>query len=686
MKQSSRAFPGLLAAFAALVAAGPATGQCDPPPYGGPGAGPGFPFGPGPGFPGIPVPGFPGSPGSPGSPGGSGSGPQSPGSLPALAAGLASEEDWRLWWDLNQDAYLQLKAHVYAGAAVTGAEDFFLGHGAREAAASPVRPGADEIRALVIPALERLVQEEDNPITLAAAALALARAGGSQDRAERARLEGVLRPLLRHPNQQVSETAVLSLGLLGHEPSVVLLGEILADSRVGREALGLGGVEENQRAYAAYGLGLIGRRTVMEDVRRFAAHRLVGVLEGREPALEDVPVACVIALGMIPLELPHALPAASLPQGGTPSTSRLATVDFLVEYLDDRRHSPLARAHVPRTLVQLAEGLPPHLFEELKARLVPQLLGLLRSGRERNEVRRGCALALGGLGDSDTDSLDAKLRHELARQATSARDKPVRQFALLALARIGGRPGNGLHPDEGQREIRKDLLRSLSRGKTYTRSWSGLALALLGRSLPVSEASELARPLRLAYLDTGSPIELGAYALALGLIGDREAAPFLQDRMGGSLDDQVRGTAAQGLGLMVSASAIPAMHALALDSFFRPELLVESSVGLALLGDRTILPKLLDELAESGAQTTQEALARAIGRIGDRRALAPLVALIEDEGRTDLHRAVAADALGAVVERELLPWRSELSRNLNYLATTPTLLRVLTAGRRAIGA
>ena len=44
-----------------------------------------------------------------------------------------------------------------------------------------------------------------------------------------------------------------------------------------------------------------------------------------------------------------------------------------------------------------------------------------------------------------------------------------------------------------------------------------------------------------------------------------------------------------------------------------------------------------------------------------------------DEDQQPLARARAVEALGMVADKELLPWSSKLSRNLNYLANPTTL-------------
>ena len=71
---------------------------------------------------------------------------------------------------------------------------------------------------------------------------------------------------------------------------------------------------------------------------------------------------------------------------------------------------------------------------------------------------------------------------------------------------------------------------------------------------------------------------------------------------------------------------------------------------------------------------TRAAIASALGLIGDRRSIEPLLAMLSDrEHCTDLARAFAAVALGMCCDKELLPWNAKLAADSNYRASTATL-------------
>ena len=82
---------------------------------------------------------------------------------------------------------------------------------------------------------------------------------------------------------------------------------------------------------------------------------------------------------------------------------------------------------------------------------------------------------------------------------------------------------------------------------------------------------------------------------------------------------------------------------------------------------------LLDKLARATSLSAQASIARALGRIGNAKTVAPLVEMLENEGLTDQARAFAAVALGMVAGRQELPWNSILGWGLNYTVAPETL-------------
>ena len=222
-----------------------------PPPPGGGGAG-----APGLGSPSTPSPSGPGTPGpaGPGVPQGGAGAPQ------AITGGVDAGPDvtaWQYWWTFNREPYLRLKQRL--GEAVhTGSDEFYLGRGERIPTLDSLRATRQRIRAEVVPALARMLDEERSNDIQSACMIALARIG--DERAEDGLpLTGIGARLVQRlddANQEVAETAALALGILGDGSHALLLQAVLADER---EVLRAAGVDATSalpmrtRAFAAYG-------------------------------------------------------------------------------------------------------------------------------------------------------------------------------------------------------------------------------------------------------------------------------------------------------------------------------------------------------------------------------------------------------------------------------------------------
>ena len=79
-------------------------------------------------------------------------------------------------------------------------------------------------------------------------------------------------------------------------------------------------------------------------------------------------------------------------------------------------------------------------------------------------------------------------------------------------------------------------------------------------------------------------------------------------------------------------------------------------------------------LADSKSLAAQAALARALGRVGDRSSVGPLIEMLQDDKRTERARAFAAVALGILADSEALPWNTVLAVDTNTSAAPATLL------------
>ena len=152
-------------------------------------------------------------------------------------------------------------------------------------------------------------------------------------------------------------------------------------------------------------------------------------------------------------------------------------------------------------------------------------------------------------------------------------------------------------------------------------------------------------------------------------MGDRRAPRSLA----GLAADDLKGHVAIALGLCGSPRCISPLREVLESSRYRPQLLRDTAMALALVGDKGAVPVLVEALREAGSLSAQAALASALGTIGDARALGPLLELLADEQVTARARAFAAAALGLVGDRRPLPWNVALARTAVWTGAPETL-------------
>lgn len=631
---------------------------------------------------------------------GGGSGGATP-SSPATssAPGGTDLTTWQVWWGFNRDTYLNLRGAIHRSDLLLGSDDFFLGNVPMTEARDLLKPSEAVIRERIVPALERvLIEERDNDI-VTGALIALAKIGdgkaalandagasGAQRAADASSGEGrmakTIQPFLADANQEIAETAAVALGILANESSLPILTDVLRDSKRGRELASpqrstQQTVHWRTRAFAAYGLGLIGYRSENETVRREIVRSLAAMVDGEAQAMAtpDVAVACLISMGLIPLPVD----LDYLPQGDDtppPDRCRQAQIEWVLALLERGNLNHLVRAHATTALARLVArvpddwGLRKRASERLMAAIAPY-------SSESREVRASAVLALGRIGGSGSGALDRSVRASLVKAFTDAREPDVRNFALVALAHVAARPGpGGTDPLEGMKETQAFLLKELAKGSTTDRPWIVLALGVLDRGsidLGVTRSPEIGAAVRAALKDARSPRDVGACAIAVGIRDDAESRAELVAKLGDVSDDETRGFVALALGLMGARDAIGRIQDIVSDAKYRPALLKDASISLGLLGDKQAVPGLIRMLVDAKSLATQASLASALGFIGDARSIEPLVEMLGDKKVTPRARAFAAVALGLVADKESLPWNSKLSVGINYRANTTTL-------------
>jgi len=662
--------------------------------FGGSYKGPGdtVPPGGGGGGPGGPVLG-PATPGpqGPTSPGGGGVGPAASGSgRSALTPGGPNGPQvdltvWQYWWMFNKAPYLNLKAHVYSGVVVTGSEGFFLGRGTSDQVRDTLRPSRELIQQRVAPVLLKALEKEHSDDILSSALVALAKIGDAPD--SPGSYAAAIKPFLAHPSQEVAETAAVALGILANEANTELLIDVLRDDSARlRDPHGLdvqSALPMSSRAFAAYGLGLVGSRTQSVDTRQRIVTALVELLdgEGRSLGTRDIQVGCLTSLGLTPLPID---PQADVALDGKRPESLVSRQDqlrWLAAYYADEGNNFLLRAQAPTAMARLLEGVDGPLREAVATRL---LADLGPHSKKQAEIQQSCVLALGGIGDSDEDAVDVRIRETLMTMREVAADQQTRNFALICAAQVAGRPGSGAgDPIAGARDpdrkgnVRAFLGEQLAKGKQDVRPWAALSIAVLERSLDDAKqpsSTDMKASLRAVLAEAVSPDEVGGYAIAVGIARDPQAQEVLLEKLERTSDAEARGYVAVALGMIGARAAIAPIQALVKKSRYQTQLLEAGAIALGLLGDKQLVPELVGMLENAMSLSAQAAISTGLGHIGDARSIDPLLTMFQNEEQTALARAFACVALGIVADKEDLPWNSRISVDINYRANTPTLV------------
>jgi HEAT repeat protein len=544
-----------------------------------------------------------------------GAGPTSGGGGAASPGSAGVDPDsWATWWAYRRDPYLELKAAVHGDGTAsrprTPGAGFPLGRGEVVDGSGAWRPSEVAVRERIVPALREALRSADGVDLESACLLALAKIG--VDPAGESLVE-LLQSHLDAAVQEVAESAALGLGLCGSERALALLADLLDDRESARARVGGAAVAMRTRAFSAYALGLGAARSRREDVRRFAVSRLAAALGRERYAARDVPVAIVQSLGLVPLAPPA-----------------------------ERALQAWLAPHSPATA----------------------------------EQREGAIVGLQLLGDGDADELDREISATLERAAREL-EPLARGLAQVALGDSSTRAGSGDDPERGAREARAFLLGRLAQGTTLSRPWAAFGLALGERRRlrqGWNATPEVGAALRAALAAARSPEERNALALALGLIEDREARPAVLELFESPASDDVRGTFAVALGLLRSDEARGVLAATVRESRFRPGLLRDASVGLALIGDKEAVALLAGELPKAGSLASQAALCAALGTIGDARAVESLVAFLQDGENSARARAFAAAALGNVADPSPLPFHTPIARRVLWRSAPETLI------------
>lgn len=325
--------------------------------------------------------------------------------------------------------------------------------------------------------------------------------------------------------------------------------------------------------------------------------------------------------------------------------------------------------------------------EEIKKIGMPAVPALLAAlGSENAEIRRLAASSFYGLGDCslvDAPSINALIAHledqdgtvrvkaamALSRigygyafavpalsKALEDADPRVRMFAATALGRVG------------ERSALPALTRALEDPDDSVRKEAVIALVVFGDPSSV--------PKLMPRLRDSSTTVRAHVALALSRFGDVSAVPGLID----ALEDRepiVRINAATALSVLGDRTSIrPLRRALNDES---ESVRHRAAVSLGLLGDKSSTPVLVD-IIKTGDYTLYDQAIAILGTTKDPSAIEPLIAILREADSDITDRlSAAARALGAIGDRRAVQPLIEVLNNRNLVFWRPAATYALAA-------
>lgn len=666
---------------AALVALLPETGHAHGGSYKGPGdvvppnpggggksGGPSGPTTGGPSGPSAPAPSAPATGGPSGPSTGGPSGP-SGGKGPTTGGRGAQLDDdlttWNYWWEFNKDPFIRLKDAVQTGGVQTGSDDFYLG-ARRSEAKNSLKPTEEQIMGEILPALKKAIDSTEQRDINSSCMVAMAKIGRDHTDFQ---LINVFKPRLKKPDQEIRETAALAIGIaaIAKEEEMKLLTGLALDKDAGRSESG-GAVDNRTRSFALYGLGLTAHKTSNLEIKKQAFEAMRTVLADKDIGDRNLKVAAIVGLGLLNI-------GAASEEAKTLELEVLkALEDFYMESLGAGQQ--LIQAHCPTAIAKIC-GRTHDKSEYYRDLFLKDLQEKGKTKRSNHAIAQSCALALGQMvrpfdDKDDKKCPDAKYSDALLGIWHEHKDEQTRNFALLSLGQIGGKLNQ------------ETLLKELDKAKTLGRPWAAMSLGVYcyykyeaqkANGETVTPEEFIGKSIYDVLKKTQEPMQVGAFAIALGLCQYTDAADEMRTRMlENQQKEEMAGYLAIGLALMNDANSKESIRDVVKNSSRRFDLLQQAAIALGKLGDKQAAEDLLKMLDDGEANLAKlSAIASAIGFIGDSRTVAPLKKLLFDDKLSDLSRAFAAVALGGVADKEALPWNSKIGTNINYRASVETL-------------
>jgi len=562
---------------------------------------------------------------------------------------------WEFWWEFNKGPFLNLKAKVQSGAVSTGEGDILTGLGSGAAVATTFAPTQAQITTTIIPELRRLVETQDDRDIAGGGMMALAKIQLDPT------VMDIYKGHLDSGDQEIAETAALAYGVLQSADAFPALTALAEDSTEGRKLCGKpNGVPDRTRAFAIYGMGLLGSTSSDENLQQEIAEKLWNILTTDQSSFKDLRVASVVSMGVVPYQDPK------------------VPVERLLSFMEDGDRDTLVRAHCPNAIAKILRSAGnDNPDNPLIAEAVKRISKMATGRNTKNELVQSTVYSLGMLVNASPEFPAEDVFKTIKQVSEKAKDKQAQKFSTISMAYLGARVAQ----DSPVREdAMKFLLDGMRKGKGGYDAWSGLALGVMA-FFELEEGAGMPATIERAVLDKfnkeSNQQRKGAYAVSLGLMKSEIAKEDLREAVDESRDEGFQGYACLGLGMIGAREYRDDLIQIVQENVRKPDLLKQASIALGLMKDKDV-SKVLIELInpEDGRKpklAVLSAAATAIGFIGDKSVVEPLVETMNNDRLTPLARAFSAIALGAVAESYMLPWNSLFSVDLNYRASVTTL-------------
>lgn len=515
-----------------------------------------------------------------------------------------STADWEAWWAANAWKYVNLRERVRArddGERSGSAGGF----GVVSGPAVPVGGEAFDRRRFfereVLPQVTALLRDGDAEVR-SAATIALGKMAYPRSMLD-------LRRSFRDEVRDVRDGAVLATGMLGDSLALEDLQAILFDPAR----------QDRTRSFAAIGIGFIGGPEAARILQAYLDPESDSLRVGGLQRTAHTEASALTALGL----------------AGEASAAAVIRRD----YASGTRYGPAVRSFAAVALARLGDR-----------EAIPFLLQGLDHARE--PMRQSAAIALGVLGRPE----DAAVVKALAAKYFEEKDINTRQFALVALARIGGG------------EAREAVRRALEKGPRIDRPMAALAVAL-------GKDRDMAPALRAMFTEERSPDLKGGLALALALLEDSEAAPLIRPFALGKVDRGLRGWCLLALGLLQDRGAAPEVRKV-VEEENDPGVRMAAATCLGLLQDASTVPLLEGLVREGDNVYVRSSACRLLGDIGSPLSARTLLAVVGDPKDNSVVRMAATAGLGNLGDRSLVPLLSSVGFDANHASIVDPLIEI----------